>query len=194
MWERMVVRCQHFHQLLIQHSHLVITTPNNFHLAARLSSAPKVLGYFNLTSNYRLPATCTQPPVFSTSSLCLTFLTNFVEWSPFQVKLLVPQLVKKFLTFCRTQTFTTVIIQACHMSHPEPEESSPLSPILFLYVQFPLLGSFQKPHPNPTHCTTLCSMLTFYGKELLAPRWRITPCWLFYDLSYTLHGKHRCTC
>jgi len=38
-------------------------------------------------------------------------------------------------------------------------------------------------------------MLTFYGKELLAPRWRITPCWLLYNhLSYTHHGKHRCTC
>lgn len=48
-----------------QYSHLVITTLHNFHLATRLSSAPKVLGYFNLTSNHRLPATCTQPPLLS---------------------------------------------------------------------------------------------------------------------------------
>jgi hypothetical protein len=56
------------------------------------------------------------------------------------------------------------------MSHPEPEESNPLSPILFLYVQFPLLGSFQKPHPNPRHCITLCSTLTLFGKELFTPK------------------------
>jgi hypothetical protein len=81
------------------------------------------------------------------------------------------------------------------LSHPEPDEPSPYLPILFLYVPFPLLRSFQKLHPSPRHCITLCSMLTLYGRELLAPRWRITPCWMFYNYlttSVTLFmGKNR---
>ena len=90
-----------------------------------------------------------------------TVLTNSTEQS-FPEKLTVPQLVNKISAFHATRTLSTAFTSPC----PQPNQSSPLLPFLFLKIHSNIILpstpgsskwslSLRFPHPHPVYNTPL---------------------------------------